>query len=143
MQTHDENDEKMCRLSGDAEAVLERVNTQDKMLAKLQKWQDDFVQEPLDLRDVRSKLDSLSKAVSDVKNSSEASAVAIGPAEGADSPLVERVARVEAQVQEVEDMVSDLAADLRYLDLSLLAADSFLQARASGARFAHFSQTHK
>ena len=95
MQTHDENDEKMCRLSGDAEAVLERVNTQDKMLAKLQKWQDDFVQEPLDLRDVRSKLDSLSKAVSDVKNSSEASAVATGPAEGADSPLVERVARVE------------------------------------------------
>jgi len=133
LKTSDAVDEQLSQMAGDAEVLRERINTLERGQQKVAKWQEDFVNEPPDLRDLRAKLEALGQAVELVK---------AAPAGGASSPeaaapmvqaLTERVdvfeestekrleafqeslQQTESRIQELEAMVKEASTHVETL----------------------------
>ena len=103
LKSHDAAEEQMQQLSGDSEVLLERFNASDKTVAKLSKWQEDFVNEPPDLRDVRSKIETLSKSVEELK--ATPAAASAGPASSDAAEGGGDVKAIQERLSEFEEVI--------------------------------------
>jgi hypothetical protein len=147
LKTSDAVDEQLSQMAGDAEVLRERISTLERGQQKVAKWQEDFVNEPPDLRDVRAKLEGLSKAVDLVKAAPAADVGAASPA--ADDlasqvqALTERVdlfeestekrlevfqdsvQQVETRIHELEVMVKEASAHVETLKVLHISSQMF------------------
>jgi uncharacterized phage infection (PIP) family protein YhgE len=137
LKTSDAVDEQLSQMTGDAEVLRERISTLERGQQKVVKWQEDFVNEPPDLRDVRAKLEGLSMAVDLVKAAPAPDVGAASPAAVALASqvqaLTERVdlfeestekrlevfqdsvQQVETRIDEIEVMVKEASAHVETL----------------------------
>jgi chromosome segregation ATPase len=137
LKTSDAVDEQLSQMTGDAEVLRERISTLERGQQKVVKWQEDFVNEPPDLRDVRAKLEGLSMAVDLVKAAPAQDVGAASPAADALASqvqaLTERidlfeestekrlevfqdsVQQVETRIDELEVMVKEASAHVETL----------------------------
>ena len=102
LKSHDAADEQMQQLTGDAEVLLERFNAIEGKVDKVSKWQEDFVNEPPDLRDVRSKIATLGKSVDELK--AAPAAAAAGPACGEAAPSAADLQALQGKLAELEEV---------------------------------------
>ena len=114
LKASDAGEDAAKLMKSEVDVLRERVSVLDKSLAKAAKWQDDFVNEPPDLRDVRAKLDVLTKAVEELK---PAAAAAPPAAKGPEAEKKEKEggageadSGVAKDVKELTDKLAELQA---------------------------------
>ena len=112
LKASDAGEDAAKLMKSEVDVLRERVSVLDKSLAKAAKWQDDFVNEPPDLRDVRVKLDVLTKAVEELK---PAAAAAPPAAKGPEAEKKEKEggageadSGVAKDVKELRDKLAEL-----------------------------------